>query len=78
MSTLAEADPKVLTELAQARMPFGRYDGTLIIDLPERYLIWFRHRGFPQGKLGRMMALALEVKTNGLEYLLEPLIVRGH
>lgn len=62
-----------LTELANARMPFGKYKDRLIIDLPDSYLVWFEREGFPQGKLGRMLATMLEIKTNGLEYLLAPL-----
>ena len=62
-----------LTELANARMPFGKYKDRLIIDLPDNYLVWFEREGFPQGKLGRMLATMLEIKTNGLEYLLVPL-----
>jgi len=76
MATDAQPDPALLTELVEARMPFGRYAGRFIVDLPERYLLWFRQEGFPSGKLGQMMALTLEIKINGLEYLLEPL--RGH
>lgn len=54
-------------------MPFGRYASRPISDLPEDYLLWFRQQGFPKGDLGGLMALALEIKVNGLEYLLEPL-----
>lgn len=54
-------------------MPFGKYEGVVLVDLPEPYLVWFANKGFPRGKLGQLMALALEVKTNGLERLLDPL-----
>ena len=54
-------------------MPFGKYNGWLLIDLPETYLIWFRQKGFPKGELGAMLESVLEIKTNGLEYLFEPL-----
>ncbi len=54
-------------------MPFGKYQGSTLIDLPEAYLIWFANQGFPEGQLGRLMALALEIKINGLESLIEPL-----
>jgi uncharacterized protein (DUF3820 family) len=62
-----------LTELANARMPFGKYKDRYLSDLPESYLIWFSHEGFPEGKLGRMLAATLELKLNGLEKLLLPL-----
>ena len=60
-------------KLARTRMPFGKYNGWLLIDLPESYLIWFRQKGFPSGELGRMLESVLEIKTNGLEYLFDPL-----
>jgi uncharacterized protein (DUF3820 family) len=62
-----------LTELANARMPFGKYKDRYLADLPESYLIWFSREGFPEGKLGRMLAVTLELKLNGLEKLLLPL-----
>jgi uncharacterized protein len=58
-----------LEDLAQARMPFGKYAGVPLLSLPEAYLVWFSRKGFPPGKLGQQMALALEIKTNGLEQL---------
>jgi len=66
-------DKEDLLKLAKTPMPFGRYKGRVIIDLPESYLLWFSSRGFPAGKLGQLMQLALEIKTNGLEYLIEPM-----
>ncbi len=66
-------DSQVLVDLAQARMPFGKYAGSLLLRLPERYLLWFAREGFPRGKLGEQMAMMLEIKTNGLEHLLRPL-----
>lgn len=62
-----------LQELATARMPFGRYKGRLLIDLPEPYVVWFVNNGLPAGKLGRMLQTVYEIKVNGLEYLFEPL-----
>jgi uncharacterized protein len=62
-----------LTELANARMPFGRYKDRFLVDLPETYLVWFNQQGFPDGKLGQMLAAILEIKINGLEKLLAPL-----
>ena len=55
------------------RMPFGKYEGVILIDLPQAYLSWFERKGWPRGRLGEAMALALTVKHNGLEHLLAPL-----
>ena len=54
-------------------MPFGKYSDRVIIDLPEEYLLWFAGKGFPAGKLGLLMGLALEIKTNGMEKIIDPL-----
>jgi uncharacterized protein (DUF3820 family) len=62
-----------LLKLAKTKMPFGKYRGRLLIDLPEPYLLWFADKGFPEGKLGMLMKLALELRIHGLEYLVEPL-----
>ncbi len=62
-----------LLKLAKMEMPFGKYKGRLLIDLPEPYLLWFADKGFPEGQLGELMQLVLEIKINGLEYLIEPL-----
>ncbi len=67
-------NPELLVELANMRMPFGKYEGTLLIRLPDAYLAWFKRQGFPRGKLGLLMETALEVRLNGLEYLVQPLI----
>lgn len=66
-------DPTQLLELAEMRMPFGKYGGRLLIDLPEPYVVWFASKGFPPGKLGQMLQTIYEIKVNGLEYLFEPL-----
>lgn len=58
-----------MEKLAAMTMPFGKYKGRRIIDLPEEYLLWFRQKGFPKGEVGRIMQLALELKINGLEGL---------
>ncbi len=62
-----------LTKLANTSMPFGRYQGRMLIDLPEEYLLWFSHREFPKGELGLLMQLALLVRSEGLETLVHPL-----
>ena len=68
-----EFDHSNLLELAASRMPFGKYSGRLLIDLPEPYVVWFAGQGFPPGKLGEMLQTIYEIKVNGLEYLFEPL-----
>ncbi len=62
-----------LLRLARDRMPFGKYRGRVLIDLPEAYLLWFEQQGFPQGDLGMLLQLTLEIKRNGLGYLIQPL-----
>lgn len=62
-----------LVELAQYRMPFGKYKGRRLIDLPEPYVVWFAQQGFPKGRLGELLGMVYEIKVNGLEYLFEPL-----
>ena len=65
--------PEQLLKLVSYRMPFGKYKGQLLIDLPEPYVVWFSKQGFPKGELGVMLAMLFEIKLNGLEYLLKPL-----
>jgi len=60
-------DNKQLIELLDTKMPFGKYKGHFIIDIPEYYLVWFRQKGFPEGKIGELLGLAYEIKLNGLE-----------
>ncbi|MBY0400401.1 DUF3820 family protein [Myxococcota bacterium] len=69
----SEPDSEMLVEIARMRMPFGRYQGTRLIDLPEPYVVWFRNKGFPRGRLGELLATLFEIKANGLEPLLAPL-----
>ncbi|MNJ97180.1 DNA polymerase III subunit epsilon [compost metagenome] len=66
-------NPQLLQDLVTMQMPFGKYKGRIICDLPESYLVWFHQEGFPPGKLGEMIATLYEIKLNGLEYLLQPL-----
>lgn len=61
---------RALIELAWYRMPFGKYKGQYLLSLPLEYLLWFRQKGFPQGRLGQQMKQMLEIKENGLEGLL--------
>jgi uncharacterized protein len=58
-------------------MPFGKYRGRLLFELPEAYVLWFRGQGYPSGELGTMMAAIYETKANGLEGLLRPLVRGG-
>lgn len=67
------SDPRQLLRLAAYHMPFGKYKGRLLIDLPEPYVVWFAKQGFPHGELGEMLAIVHEIKVNGLEYLFDPL-----
>lgn len=60
-------------KLLAYRMPFGKYKNTLLIDLPEPYVVWFAKKGFPAGELGRLLAIVYEIKVNGLEAMLQPL-----
>lgn len=67
-------DQQLLIEAINTPMPFGKYAGTKLLHLPEPYLVWFKQQGFPQGKLGEQLALIYEVKRNGLEKILLPLL----
>ncbi len=69
-----QPDPAIFLQLVQMKMPFGKYKDKLIYQLPVSYLEWFSRKGFPQGKLGVLLATMLEIKMNGLEYLLKPII----
>ena len=66
-------DGEILLGLVRMKMPFGKYKGTVLCDLPVSYLEWFAKEGFPAGKLGMMLATIYEIKINGLTYLLQPL-----
>lgn len=58
-----------LRRVVETRMPFGKYKGSRLVDLPEPYVVWFFKKGFPEGELGDMLKLVYEIKLNGLEYL---------
>ncbi|KEQ19108.1 DUF3820 family protein [Endozoicomonas numazuensis] len=62
-----------LLKLARMPMPFGKYSGRVLIDLPEEYLLWFARKGFPEGELGRLLQLALEIHIHGLTEIIKPL-----
>lgn len=63
----------ILEELATSVMPYGKYKGRLLCDLPEHYLVWYNQKGFPPGKMGVLLSTIYEIKLNGLEHLLKPL-----
>ncbi len=67
-------DAAALVRLANARMPFGKYAGRLLIDLPEAYVVWFSHKGYPRGEIGEQLQSLYTIKENGLESLLRPLV----
>ncbi|MBJ20468.1 MAG: hypothetical protein CL933_13745 [Deltaproteobacteria bacterium] len=70
---LLEPDPEILIQIARMKMPFGRYAGTRLIDLPEPYLVWFQNKGYPRGRLGELLETLYVIKANGLEALLAPM-----
>ena len=62
-----------LIKIANMKMPFGKFKGTRLVDLPEPYVVWFHSQGFPEGELGSLLAQLYEIKVNGLEHLFAPL-----
>jgi len=68
-----EPDSQILLDLVTIKMPFGKFQGRLLCDLPVSYLEWFNRTGFPKGKLGMQLRTIYEIKLNGLEDLLKPL-----
>ena len=66
-------NPQLLLQLVEMKMPFGKFKGMLLCDLPVSYLEWFNRKGFPEGKLGVLLQTMLEIKMNGLDDLLKPL-----
>jgi uncharacterized protein (DUF3820 family) len=66
-------DKTIIEDLVKIKMPFGKYKGKLICDIPEHYLLWFKQKGFPKGRLGILLETMLEIRLNGLEKILIPL-----
>ena len=66
-------NPDILNQLVQTKMPYGKYKGVIICNIPEHYLVWYHSKGFPEGNLGMLLNTIYEIKLNGLEYLLKPL-----
>ncbi len=67
-------DPAFMIRLANARMPFGKYAGRLLIDLPEAYVVWFSHKGYPKGEIGAQLEALYAIKENGLESIMRPMV----
>ncbi|MHC1704717.1 MAG: DUF3820 family protein [Tenuifilaceae bacterium] len=68
--SLPTNDPKLLTELVTMKMPYGKYKGYILCDIPEYYLVWMHSKGFPNGKLGMLLSTLYEIKLNGLDFIL--------
>ena len=64
-------DPKILLSLTTFKMPYGKYKGRFICDIPEHYLVWYHSKGFPSGKLGMLLSTMYEIRLNGLEYIIK-------
>ena len=67
---MIQPDKDFLIKLAHYKMPYGKYEGRDLIDLPEYYVVWYQNKGFPKGKLGEMLQTVYELKINGLEDLI--------
>ncbi|MDB5150919.1 MAG: hypothetical protein JWQ57_4939 [Mucilaginibacter sp.] len=63
-------DPKILIDIVQTRMPYGKYKGTIIADIPVSYLEWMAGKGFTKDKIGMLLSTTFEIKTNGLGEIL--------
>ena len=66
-------DQQFLIDLSKMKMPFGKYKGRFLIDLPEHYIVWYKTKGFPNGKLGKQLELVYELQLNGLEEMIKEL-----
>lgn len=69
----AGLNPQILVEICTEKMPFGKYKGVIIADLPVSYLEWFNSKGMPAGKLGMQLSTIYEIKLDGLTELLIPI-----
>lgn len=68
---MIDKNQQYLIDLAKMKMPFGKYKGTFLIDLPEYYVVWYHNKGFPKGKLGNQLQLVYELQLNGLEDIIK-------
>ena len=68
-----QMNPSILLDVVKMPMPYGKYKGVLICNLPDYYLEWYFRKGFPDGKLGMLLHTIYEIKLNGLMYLLDPI-----
>ena len=68
-----QPDPRRLLEMAHYRMPYGKYKGRYLVDLPLAYLVWFRQKGFPSGRLAEHLQTMLDLKSDGLEPIIRKL-----
>lgn len=66
-------DPQDFIDLYETRMPYGKYQGWRLVNLPEPYIIWLANNGLPHGRLGELLATVHTIKVNGLDYLFDPL-----
>ncbi|RRJ91503.1 hypothetical protein EG240_05715 [Paenimyroides tangerinum] len=73
---MSQEQQKLLVELAHTKMPFGKFEGRFLIDLPEHYIVWYNNKGFPKGKLGEQLQLVYELKLNGLEDLIRNIRIK--
>ncbi len=73
MAEVLNADPEELRQLLATRMPYGKHQGRLLLDLPEPYVVWLVRNQLPEGRLGKQLLAIYEIKVNGLEGLLRPL-----
>ena len=65
-----QPDPKILVDIVQTKMPYGKYKGTIIADIPVSYLEWMSGKGFTRDKMGMLLSTTFEIKTNGLGEIL--------
>ena len=68
-----QPDKAKLLQLAHYKMPFGKFEGRYLIELPIAYLVWFKQKGFPKGALGEHLRTTLDIKSNGLEHIIRKL-----